>query len=141
MMLKSFWTSHLQMMNRLEPLFENWTGRSKRIPKDVDETNLRDNNKSIIIKNDINLYPFLCNISDWISSKEIKNKRLQLHKLINNKQHLGEISSLRAMVRIIAWWVFAFAKELSAGLAENMGTIGITKPIRYFWTNLDENPK
>ena len=140
MMLKSFWTSHLQMMNRLEPLFENWTGRWKGIPKDVDETNLRDDNKSIIIKNDINLYPFLCNISDWISSEEIKNKRFQLHKLINNKQHLGEISSLRAIVRIIAWWVFAFAKELSAGLAENMGAVEITKPI-IFWTYSDENPK
>ena len=129
------------MMNRLEPLLENWTVRWKGIPKGVDETNFRDNDKSLITKNYINLYPFLFNILEWISANEIKNGRLQLHKLINNKQHLGEISSLRAMVRIIVWWVFAFAKELSAGLAKNMGTIGITKPIRYFWTNLDENPK
>ena len=38
MMLKSFWTSHLQMMNKLEPLFYYGTGRWKNIPKDVDET-------------------------------------------------------------------------------------------------------
>ena len=125
MMLKSFWTSHLQMMNRLGPLLYNWTGRRKGIPKGVDETNLRGNDKSLITKNAICLYLFLFNLSD----SEIQNRRLQLNKLINNKQHLGEISSLRAMVRIIAWWVFAFAKELSAGLAENMGTVGITKSI------------
>ena len=37
MMLKSFWTSHLQMMNGLE----NWTGRQKGIPKGVDETHIK----------------------------------------------------------------------------------------------------
>ena len=37
MLLKSFWTSHLQMMNVLEPLFCNWTGRQKGIPNGVDE--------------------------------------------------------------------------------------------------------
>ena len=40
MLLKSFRTSHLQMMNRLEPLFSNWTDRQKGIPKGVDETQL-----------------------------------------------------------------------------------------------------
>ena len=38
MLLKSLWTSHLQMMNGLEPLFYNWTGRQKGISKGVDET-------------------------------------------------------------------------------------------------------
>ena len=38
MLLKSFWTSHLKMMNGLEPLFYNWTGRRKGIPKGVNET-------------------------------------------------------------------------------------------------------
>ena len=38
MMLTSFWTSHLQMINRLEPLFQIGTGRQKGIPKGVDET-------------------------------------------------------------------------------------------------------
>ena len=33
-------TIHLQMMNMLEPLFYNWTGRRKEIPKGVDKTNL-----------------------------------------------------------------------------------------------------
>ena len=37
-MLKSFYTSYLQMMNRLEPLFLNWTGRREGTPKGVDET-------------------------------------------------------------------------------------------------------
>ena len=40
MLLKSFWTSHLQMMNGLEPIFKNWTGRRKGVPKGVDETHL-----------------------------------------------------------------------------------------------------
>ena len=65
----------------------------------MDETNLRDNDKNLIIKNDINLYSIF---QIEFHQKEIKNRRLQLHKLKNNKQHLGEISSLRAMVRIIA---------------------------------------
>ena len=39
-MLKSFGTSHLQMMNGPEPLFYNWTGRQKEKPKFVDETHL-----------------------------------------------------------------------------------------------------
>ena len=38
MLLKSFGTNHLQMMNGLEPLVKNWTGRWKGIPKGVDET-------------------------------------------------------------------------------------------------------
>jgi hypothetical protein len=37
MLLISFWTSHLQMMNGLEPQFSNWTGRQKGIPKGVNE--------------------------------------------------------------------------------------------------------
>ena len=37
-MLKSFWTSHLQMINWLESLFQNGTGRWKGTPKGVDET-------------------------------------------------------------------------------------------------------
>ena len=37
-LLKSFWTSHLQMMKGQEPLFLNWTGKRKGIPKGVDET-------------------------------------------------------------------------------------------------------
>ena len=41
MLLKSLWTSHMQMMNGLEPLFKNWTGRRKGIPKGVDETHPR----------------------------------------------------------------------------------------------------
>ncbi len=40
MMLKSFWTSHFQMMNGLKPLFYNWTGRQKGVSKGVDETHL-----------------------------------------------------------------------------------------------------
>ena len=39
MLLKSF----LQMMNGLEPLFWNWTGRRKGTPKFVDETHQRVN--------------------------------------------------------------------------------------------------
>ena len=39
-MLKSFWTRHLQMMNRLEPPFSNWTGRQKWNGTFVDETHL-----------------------------------------------------------------------------------------------------
>ena len=38
MIVKSFCTSHLQMMNRLELLFYNGTARSKGMPKSVDET-------------------------------------------------------------------------------------------------------
>ena len=38
MLLKSFWTSHLQIMNGLEPLFYNCSGSRKGIPKGVDET-------------------------------------------------------------------------------------------------------
>ena len=38
MMLKSFWTSHLHIMNGLESLFYSWTGRRMGIPKVVDET-------------------------------------------------------------------------------------------------------
>ena len=40
MLLKSFWTSHLQMVKVLELLFKNWTGGQKGRPKGVDETTL-----------------------------------------------------------------------------------------------------
>ena len=36
MLLKSFWTISLQMMNGPEPLFLKWTDRWKGIPKGVD---------------------------------------------------------------------------------------------------------
>ena len=38
MLLKSFWTNHMQMINKLEPLFLIWTDRQKG--EDVDETKL-----------------------------------------------------------------------------------------------------
>ena len=38
MMVKSFWTSQLHMMNRLEPLF--CSGRQKGTPKNLNETHL-----------------------------------------------------------------------------------------------------
>ena len=41
MRLKSFWISQFQIMNRLELLLYNWTGRQKGIPNGVDETLLR----------------------------------------------------------------------------------------------------
>ena len=44
MSLKSFWTNHLQMTNWLEPIFYNWTGWWKGIPKGVDETHQYHNN-------------------------------------------------------------------------------------------------
>ena len=44
MLMKSFWTSHLQMLNGLEPLFYNWTCRWKGILKGVDETHQRSVN-------------------------------------------------------------------------------------------------
>ena len=53
---------YLQMMNRLEPLFYNGTGRQKGIPKGVDETH-----QTRTIWNGIVL-PFnstICQISNW----------------------------------------------------------------------------
>ena len=38
--LIDLWTSHLQMMNRLEPMFYNQNGRWMGTPKRVNETHL-----------------------------------------------------------------------------------------------------
>ena len=50
MLLKSFWTSHLQMMNWLEPLPYNWTGRRKGIPIGVDQTQMSSHRAWLLLR-------------------------------------------------------------------------------------------
>ena len=80
MLLKSSWTSHLQIMNRLKPLVYNWTGRRKGTPKGVDETHpciLGAGFKKVVYtvtREAVLQFAFLCNDGRFV------------HKALNNNQ-------------------------------------------------------